>query len=47
MHVFGELNALANREFLEEFAKGEPGNGLKSCIILFGVMSGGFMRSAD
>jgi hypothetical protein len=43
VHVFGELNALANREFPEGFAKGEPGNGLKGGIVPFGVASGGFM----
>lgn len=47
MHVFGELNALANREFPEGFAEGEPGNVLKSGIIPFGVASSGFVRSVD
>ena len=47
MHVFGELNALANGEFSEGFAKGEPGNGLEGVIVPCGVTSSGFIGSAD
>ena len=47
VHVFGELNVLADGDFIEGFSKRFPGDGVENGVIPGGGAAGGIVGSLD